>query len=471
MPLPTDDTTRSPDGQEGAVQEDDWTSEIVPRLPKHWEEQARCLGAWQRARQIRRASDLLRGLLAYVYTAHSFAHVSLWSVLIGLADVSANDWRKRLQKASQWGQWLLQELLAAATPLSACSVRRGWRRILLLDGTHLTCRGPQGMVYRLHTAYDLLAGRLTQLQVTDTHVAEQLEVFDIQAGDLLISDAINSLRERVVWVKAKMADLLVRLTPRAMPLEEADGTVIKVVAWLKGRHAPSGRVCSREVWISHQGQRLLLRLIGLRLTDEQRQRAHRRKKRLASKRQRRLNPDTVYLAGWLLLVTTLPQESWSDQQVLSLYRARWHIELLFKRIKQLLDLHRLRCPTVASALPTLLFLLVGWALLEEESSAVHLAIADAMHCAQQVAEEPSWSPTDASASWWQPEQFGPLSEWMLAEGSVDLFCQQVRGSYTAARYRACLPRLQRFLCCGHRHRPHRYSQACAWLGMPTAEAG
>jgi len=37
--------------------------------------------------------------------------------------------------------------------------------------------------------------------------------------------------------------------------------------------------------------------------------------------------DTLYLAGWVLLITTLPRAHWSAQQVLRLYQARWHIEL------------------------------------------------------------------------------------------------------------------------------------------------
>src|SRR6266567_7936507 len=72
---------------------------------------------------------------------------------------------------------------------------------------------------------------------------------------------------------------------------------------------------------------------------------------------------------------------------------------------------------------------------------------------------------------WQDGLNGPLSEWMVAEVSVDLLCQQLRGHYTAARYRACLPRLQRFLCVGHRKRPHLYSLICRWLGMPAAPLG
>jgi hypothetical protein len=70
-----------------------------------------------------------------------------------------------------------------------------------------------------------------------------------------------------------------------------------------------------------------LRWIALRLSQQQREAAQRRKRRKASKRQQQVQADTLYLAGWVLLVTTLPAEQWTDQQVLCLYQARWHIEL------------------------------------------------------------------------------------------------------------------------------------------------
>jgi Transposase DDE domain len=466
MPLTPDDTTRCSSRQASPLL-DDWNQDRVPRLPRDLEAQAKALHACQRSRHIRCASDLLRGLLAYVYTVHSFEHLSIWSVLIGGAEMSANAWRKRLQKASAWGQWLLQDLLSTSSALAPWVVRGGWRRIVLIDGTHLACRGPQGMVWRVHTAFDLLAGRICQLQVTDTHEAEHLELFDIQAGDLVVTDRANSCRERVVFVLKRLADLVVRLNPKAMPLEDEGGKTIEVVRWLKGQHAPSGRVCQRQVWIRDAGQRYPLRCIGLRLTREQQERAQRRKKRLASKQQRRLQEDTLYLAGWLLVITTLPAEQWSDQQVLSLYRARWQIELLFKRIKQMLNLHRLRGTTAATAQATLLFLLIGWALMEDESEAIRVAMREAMQCTQQVQEAPSWP--SQTEQWAGGRQAGPLSEWRLADVCVDLLRQQIRGHFTAQRFRACVPRLQRFLCSGHRKRLQGYQQMCDWLGIPAAQ--
>jgi DDE family transposase len=471
MPRKPHDTTAYEPMQASPAPADEWAREVVSRLPEHTQQQARVLKAFERSRQIRSATDLLRGLLASVYTVHSFQHLSIWSVLVGVADVSATDWRKRLQRASAWLTWLLQEVLATSTAVSPWLLRAGWRRILLIDGTHFTCPGPLGMVWRVHTAFDLVAGRLTQLKVTDRQEGEHLEVFDLQAGDLVITDRANGLRQRIVFVLEQAADLVVRFTPHNLPLEDEQGKAIAVVKWLKGRHAPAGRVLSRRVWISYQGSRIGLRWVALRLSQQQREAAQRRKKRTATRKQQQVQADTLYLAGWVLLVTTLPPEQWSDQQVLCLYQARWHIELVFKRIKQLLGQHQLRCTTAATAQPTLTALLLGWALLEEESSAIRLAMREAMDCTQQAAEADQGEHEARQASWWQDGCHGPLSEWMVAEVSVDLFCQQLRGHYTAARYRACLPRLQRFLCLGHRKRPHLYSLICRWLGTPAAPLG
>jgi hypothetical protein len=421
---------------------------------------------------VRSATDLLRGLLAYVYAVHSFQHLSIWSVLVGVADVSANAWRKRLQHASAWLSWLLQEVLASTTPPTPWLLQGGWRRILLIDGTHFKCPGPQGMVWRIHTAFDLLAGRLTQLRVTDHHVGEHLELFDLQAGDLVVTDCANGLRQRVAFVLQQQADILVRFTPGHFPLHEEDGSRLEVVRWLKGQAAPAGRTLGRTVWMCFQGERRALWWVAIRLSAEQRAASQRRRKRRASKKQERLQAETLYLAGWVLLLTTLPSERWSNQQVACLYRARWHIELVFKRIKQLLKQQRVRCTTAATALPTITALFLGWALVEEESTALRLAMCAAMQCQEQIQEDGCEYQEPAKGGRWQNDHSSPLSEWMLAEISVDLVCQQIRGSYAAAHYRACLPRLQRFLRSGHRQRPHLYSQVCQWLGgsMTSPEA-
>ncbi len=220
----------------------------------------------------------------------------------------------------------------------------------------------------------------------------------------MVSDRANGLRARISFVHQRQADLLVRFTPHHLPREDEQGKTIELVKWLKGRHAPAGRIVSRPVWISHEGQRIGLRCVGLRLSQPHREAAERRKKRTASKKQQQVQPDTLYLAGWVLLVTTLPPEQWTDQQVLRWYQARWHIELLFKRLKQLLKQQRLRCTTAATALPTLTALLLGSSLLEEESNAVRLAMADAMSCTHLPEAQQQREQEAPTTSWWQQDQ-------------------------------------------------------------------
>ncbi len=125
MPCTPHDTTAPDPMQASPAAAEEWATEVVARLPANMQQQARVLKAFERSRQIRSASDLLRGLLAYVYTVHSFQHLSIWSLLLGVADVSANDWRKRLQGASTWLTWLLQEVLAASTAVSPWLLRAG----------------------------------------------------------------------------------------------------------------------------------------------------------------------------------------------------------------------------------------------------------------------------------------------------------------------------------------------------------
>ena len=56
---------------------------------------------------------------------------------------------------------------------------------------------------------------------------------------------------------------------------------------------------------------------------------------------KQLREETLWWADWVVLVKTLFAKPWPDDIVLLLYLARWQIELIFKRMKTFLELHRL----------------------------------------------------------------------------------------------------------------------------------
>ena len=57
----------------------------------------------------------------------------------------------------------------------------------------------------------------------------------------------------------------------------------------------------------------------------------------AIKAGKKVDPRSLQAAGYVLLLTSLPDEH-TPEAILQLYRLRWQIELLFKRFKSLIGL-------------------------------------------------------------------------------------------------------------------------------------
>jgi len=108
------------------------------------------------------------------------------------------------------------------------------------------------------------------------------------------------------------------------------GLTVEVLAWLAKQ---PGRFVDVSVLLG-QEQRLPSRLIAWRLPQEQ---ANRRRQKLRQetmkKKGREPSAERLAWCDWTILVTNVPGDLLTPQEATVLYRARWQVELLFKRWK------------------------------------------------------------------------------------------------------------------------------------------
>jgi Transposase DDE domain len=452
MSFPLNDTFEKSPLQE-SLTDASWKEEIVPLLPKDLEEAAWRLGAMTRkGGKIQSASDLLRGILVYAMCVTSFKLLGAWGVLSGVADLADTSWRERVRKSGTWLCWVLNELMRPEKQQPCPQLKKaGYGPIELVDASHLKCVGPKGKVIRFHSVYTLLTQQLHQVVVSTTKVAESIANFCIQARAIYVHDSGYGYRGQVAQTAEAGAYTVTSFYPGTFPLENEQGEVFDLVKWLKKQRARAGFIKSVQAFFWEKGKKYEVRVIGLRRTEEQVKRALRQKKVKAKKDKRNLQNETIYLTNWVLLLTTLPARDWSAQEVLSLYRARWHIEMLFKRIKQLLDQHILRAETEETAKVTVLAILVSWVLQQDVAREMQMVLNELYSELEKQQEE-----EEAEAG---EKEEPALSEWRLQTISVDIFYQQVHGGYTRQRVRECLPQLQRHVRERPRTRSHQWQRA------------
>jgi hypothetical protein len=147
--------------------DEDWAS-VVDRLGGADElaQSARSTKAFERAREIKTATQLLRLVLAYCVGKSGLRLTSAWAATIGLADISNVALLKRLPKCSDWLEFLVGRALAKRTRGTVHG-----RLIRLIDATCVPKAGAPAKrgngVWRIHSAFDLPSERFSAFEVTE----------------------------------------------------------------------------------------------------------------------------------------------------------------------------------------------------------------------------------------------------------------------------------------------------------------
>lgn len=315
--------------------------EFLKELPAEYHEMAYEFRAFARSRKVKSPAHLLQVVMLYcgLDTAlrDTAGHFPLLEERI--TDTAV---RNRLKACGPWLKALLQSLLP-----SGMKTLPGQLRILVVDGSSIQGPGAEGTDYRLHLALDLVKLTFHELHVTGAEGGERLDRYAWQEGDIVLVDRGYNQPEALLEMSERGVLAVVRLNPKAMSLalrreKEAPTSRDERLDLVERLQGATGEYVRIPVWLRSKERLGEGWVHACRLPPAEAEAARRRCRESARKKGRTPGQDTLYLAGWVLVFTTLPPNVLDGETILALYRTRWQVELVIKRLKTVLDLDELR---------------------------------------------------------------------------------------------------------------------------------
>jgi DDE family transposase len=313
---------------------------LTSLLPEGWRELARETGAMRRARGVRDAETLLQLLLMHVATGLSLTQAVARARVQGVASVTDVALLLRLRSSEGWLRELSRRMFEASRFSSALATAPGGRRLRAVDATTIEEPGATGTDWRVHYCLSLPDLRCDFYELTDVRGGESYKRIPIASGDIILGDRGYCHREGVAHVLRHGGDVIARLNSTNFPLIDADRDepfrLLPNLRQLKG--------CRPKEWAVRfkSGDRLWsARLCAVRKSETAAEKARNKIRRVASRKSQQLKPETLEFAQYVFVLATLDRAIVGTRETLELYRARWQIELCFKRLKSLLRLGHL----------------------------------------------------------------------------------------------------------------------------------
>ena len=319
-------------------------------LPSDWRALAGHTKAIQRARgPLKDPETLLRLLLLHVGGGLSLKQSVARAQVQGIATASSVALLKRLRSSERWLRELGRLMFHTSRFVQPAHPPAG-RRLRAVDATTVEEPGATGTSFRVHWSVGLLDLRCDFFAVTDARGVETYEHVPVEPGDILLADRGYCHRKGVAHVLAKGGDAVVRLHSTNFPLlavtsEESFDLLPRL------RALRAGAVGDWPVRFRAAGRLWDARVCAVRKSAVAAESAKKKLLTAASRRQTGpVRAATLEFAEYIFILVTVAQKDLAARDALDLYRARWQIELCFKRLKSLLRLGYLPKKTNDSSL-------------------------------------------------------------------------------------------------------------------------
>jgi hypothetical protein len=215
-------------------------------------------------------------------------------------------------------------------------------RVRVVDASTVSEPGSTGTNWRLHYCFGLSSFRCDTFLITSPQQAEGFTLFPVREGDLVVGDRAYCQRKGIAHVLAQGGQVLVRFHSTNLPLfnkRRKPWPILDNLATLSDTD-----VGDWDVWFRHpeqDGHYVKGRLCSIRKSPEAFEIAKQRILKNAKKKKHGVRPETLEHARYVSVFCTANRRQVSAENLLCLYRGRWQIELVFKRLKGIIGLGHL----------------------------------------------------------------------------------------------------------------------------------
>ena len=127
--------------------------------------------------------------------------------------------------------------------------------------------------------------------------------------------------------------VIIRIKNKAFNIHDAGGRKLVFADWLRTAGETAEEL---NAYVRNSEKKLVpLRICACKKTKAEIAAEKKRIKKTESRKQMKLGDETVFTHNYIFVITSLPAEI-SAAEILSCYRLRWQVELVFKRLKPLL---------------------------------------------------------------------------------------------------------------------------------------
>lgn len=324
---------------------EDWRI-VQALLPDRWMEMARELGAFRRARGVADARALLQVMLIHLAEGCGLRETAARASLAGIAQVSDVALLKRLRSCGPWFEWMAQGLRQEQVGDDMQGLL-GKRQLRVVDGSIVREPGLTGSQWRLHYAIGLPSLQCQEVHLGPSDDGETLKRFEVHEGDIFVADRGYAHPGGIAHVRRQGGEVIVRMNLVTLPLTHP-GTGEPVDVLEQVRQLEPGQAGNWPVRLKvkaerggHRAHQIEGRLCAVRKSEAAAAKARDRVRHESRRAGKQLQPQTLEAAQYVLIFTTL-EKAISAEQVMSLYRLRWQVELEFKRLKSLIQLGHLK---------------------------------------------------------------------------------------------------------------------------------